>query len=124
VKQEKTSQKSPLSIPAKWQERFLIKRIKEEDIEVSLEERNAILEELNGGRQFVQIGKYTLMLNSIKSIDPLWEPDNIPPCPKKHLVGSLDEKREVYVQEEEKTSKEDRELWFKLFGKKQLLKHL
>jgi len=91
-------QKLPLSIPSEWEERFLIKRIDEKDIIISLEERNSILDNLRKGIRFVQIGKYTLMLNSIKSIDPFYEPDNIPPKPG------------VYE------TKEKLELWEKLFG--------
>ncbi len=101
VKQEKTGQKSPLSIPSKWRERFVIKRIKEEDIFISLETRNAILSAMEKGQNFVQVGKYTLMINSISSINPYWEPDNIPPCPDRRY------------------SKE-RALWSRCFGKKLL----
>lgn len=66
----------------KWEERFFIKRIDEEDIEITLRERDSILLSLNEGKRFIQIGKYTLMLNAIKSIDPKWGKDNIPPKPK------------------------------------------
>ena len=76
------NQELPLSIPPEWRERFLIKRIDEEDIEITLEERNRILQSLNAGIRFIQIGKYTLMLNSIKSIDPYYEPNNIPDRPE------------------------------------------
>jgi len=44
--------------------------------------RDEILKALNDGARFIQIGKYTLMLNSIKSIDPLWGEENIPPRPQ------------------------------------------
>jgi len=126
VKQEKISQKSPLSIPDEWKERFLIKRIKEDNIEISLEERNAILEELNRGRQFVQIGKYTLMLNSIKSIDPLWGADNIPPEPRPHKEGGyFDKEKQVFVKgEETEESIKRRKLWHQLFGGKFLSEKL
>jgi hypothetical protein len=70
-------------IPAKWQERYIIKRIDEDDIEISLQERNAILQALNEGARFVQLRKYTLMLNGLKSIEPKWGEANIPPRPKK-----------------------------------------
>lgn len=68
-------------ISAKWEERFLIKRIEEKDIEITLNERNEILKSLNAGDRFVQVKKYTLMLNGIKSIDPKWGEKNIPPRP-------------------------------------------
>ena len=70
------------TLPTEWNERFLIKRINEEDIVISLEERDQILTMLNAGTRFVQIGKYTIMLNSIRSIDPFYGPDNVPPRPQ------------------------------------------
>lgn len=81
------SQKLSLSqevsqLPEKWQPKYLIKRIGEKDILISQKERNMILKTMNDGERFVQLGEYTLMLNSIKSIDPLWGPDNIPPRPE------------------------------------------
>lgn len=99
-------------IPEEWQEHFLLKRIEEEDIELTLQQRDAVLISLNKGDRFVQIGKYTLMLNSIKSIDPRYEPDNIPPRPKElnEIVGA------VAVQTIE--SKKETELWDSIFGKK------
>lgn len=105
---------SALSIPNEWKEHFLIKRIEEEDIRVTLEERNAILQALTNGSRFVQIGKYTLMVNSIKSIDPVYEPDNIPPRPSpKELEAQLVEGK--YVIEYDHTLPE---LWDKLYDKK------
>ena len=77
-----SSIQSNLVIPEKWQEKYLIKRIGEEDIEITVEERNAILQMLNDGVRFVQIGRYTLMLNAVKSIDPKWGKENIPPRPE------------------------------------------
>lgn len=68
--------------PPKWEERFVIKRIEEEDIEISLAERNALVNALNANKRFAQLGKHTIMLNSIKSIDPLYGDLNIPPRPK------------------------------------------
>lgn len=90
---------SALSTPPEWKERFLIKRIGEDNIEITLDERNQILRSFNNGDQYIQIGKYTLMLNSIKSIDPFYEPDNIPPCPKSDCVcgdgGQVDKNAEA-----------------------------
>lgn len=68
--------------PEKFQEKFLLKRIGEEDIEITLPQRNAIIEALGSSSRFVQIRKHTIMVNSIKSIDPMWGEDNIPPRPK------------------------------------------
>ena len=70
---------------ATWEERFIIKRIDEKDIEITIQERNGILASLSAGDRFVQIGKYTLMLNGIKSIDPKYGNDNIPPKPKPYF---------------------------------------
>lgn len=111
-------QKSSLSIPSEWQEHFLIKRIDEEDIKITLEERNAIIKALNDGTRFVQIGKYTLMLNSIKSIDPVYEPYNIPKRPREDWQyitenGEMDRKL---------VNKDQIDLWDKLYGKKQIEK--
>ncbi len=50
--------------------RYLIKRIDEDSIEISEQQRDYILGALQGGVRFVQIGDHTLMLNAIKSIDP------------------------------------------------------
>lgn len=113
---ELEKRESPLSIPPEWRERFLIKRIKEEDIEITLEQRNTILECLNRGDQFIQIGKYTLMLNSIKSIDPYYEPDNIPPCPpqEKKVVIESGSAQIEYIDTPL------RKKWIELFGKRLL----
>ena len=71
-----------------FKEKYLIKRIDEQDTEISVEERNEILRALNDGQRFIQLGKYTLMLNSIKSIDPKYGSKNIPPKPEPHFIGS------------------------------------
>lgn len=110
------NEESVLSIPLEWQERFIIKRIKEENIEITLKQRNLILESLGRGDNFVQIGKYTLMINSIKSIDPVWEPDNIPPRPREVRDFETIEGKEQLVI----TNKEILMLWDKLFKDKTL----
>ena len=45
-----------LILPEEWQEKFLIKRIDEENIEITLAQRNEILESLSKGDRFIQIG--------------------------------------------------------------------
>ncbi len=138
MKLEKTNQKSALStrnktsIPLKWQERFIIKRIKEGNILISLEERNAILQEMARGTNFVQVGKYTLMINSIKSIDPYWGPSNIPPRPSERPKKFEHKRTEingqtVFVRKETEESRKEREAikkeqeeWDKIFGKRLL----
>lgn len=111
-----TSQNSSLSIPPEWEERFLIKRIGEEDIEISLKARDAILQALESGARFIQIGKYTLMLNSIKSIDPRWEPNNIPPRPRENvdIIGTMGNVAKTQV-----TNQAEIDLWDQLYGGKE-----
>ena len=103
-------------IPEKWKERFLIKRIDEDDIEITLEERNMILQGLNAGMRFVQVGKYTLMLNAIKSIDPKWGKKNIPPCPslkEEFNINILDGKATKQIVA---SNEKEIELWKTLFA--------
>lgn len=79
------SQKSLTSVsqlPEKWRPKYILKRIGEENITLSLETRDEILRQLASSGRFVQIGEFTVMLNSIKSIDPYWGKNNIPPRPK------------------------------------------
>lgn len=108
-----------IGIPEKWQEKYLIKRIDEENIEITLSERNAILQALNNGQRFIQVGKYTLMLNSIKSIDPKWGEDNIPPKPIPNIMTRYSGKNEngsVQAYDEVINKKEIDE-WEKYFNK-------
>jgi uncharacterized protein YnzC (UPF0291/DUF896 family) len=104
------------NIPEKWREKFLIKRIGENDIEITLEERNAILEMLARGMRYVQIGKYTIMLNSIKSIDPKWGKDNIPPRPEIKVfkdIKGVNEKGNYMMNEKiDDTEQKEWDLYF------------
>lgn len=61
------------STQSKDNRKFLIKRIDAEDIEIDNAERMIVLKALNAGVRFVQVRDYTLMLNAIKSIDPIRE---------------------------------------------------
>lgn len=110
---ELTSELSPQiqtgSRPKRWEERFVIKRFDEESIEITLEQRNFILKALSAGDAYVQVGKYTLMVKSIKSIDPLWGEDNIPPRPD--MLPSITEPGKILNMKEI-------EEWDSLFGKK------
>lgn len=72
-------------LPKKWQPKYVLKRIGDEDINIGWETRNEILEQLARGGKYVQIGEYTIMLNSIKSIDPKWGSKNIPPRPPEEI---------------------------------------
>jgi hypothetical protein len=104
-------------IPEEWQEHFLIKRIQEDSITITLQERDAILKALNEGQKFIQVGKFTLMLNAIKSIDPVYPPDNIPQRPKElemHPGAIMDRSQNPIMNQKEI------DLWDKIFGEKQL----
>ena len=74
-----------LSKHPQWRERFLLKRIDEDPIEITLEQREKIKQVLDTGARFIHLGKYTIMLNAMKGIDPVYEPSNIPPKPKLEL---------------------------------------
>lgn len=76
-------------LPEKWKPKYRLKRIGEDDIIISQPTRNIIVKQLQTGGKFVQIGEFTIMLNSIKSIDPFWPPLNIPPRPR--LLEAYDE---------------------------------
>lgn len=110
------NQQSLPSIPSKYQERFLLKRIDEQDIELTLGERNAVLEALIAGSRFAQIRKYTIMLNSIKSIDPMWGDKNIPPRPKevKDYVMEGEIAKEILL------NKPELDVWDSIYSQKQL----
>lgn len=109
------------SLPVKWQKRYLLKRIGEDDIEISLEARNEVLRALSSGVKFVQLGEYTLMLNSIKSIDPKWGDDNIPPAPqiRTERIG-WDDTRGVFLEQNNPADVAEYELWRSFFGSTQL----
>ena len=115
-----TNQKLQLSdqtqagIPDEWKEKFVLKRIEEKDIIISLEERDYILKSLNAGGRFIQIGKYTLMLNSVKSIDPFYEPNNIPPQPKQEYETKIVDGQAIQII----TNKKELELWNSLYQDK------
>lgn len=60
---------------------YLVKRIDEDDILVDRATRDAILNSMAAGVRFIQVREYTLMINSIKSIDPRWGEPNVPKAP-------------------------------------------
>jgi len=55
----------------KYEQNYIVYRVKLNPIEVSEDTRDDILEALNANRSFIQIGKITVMLNSIASIEPM-----------------------------------------------------
>ena len=55
------------------------------------------------------------MLNAIKSIDPLWGDQNIPPKPEPVKTSTLNDQGTAYI--EEVTNQEELDEWDKLFKK-------
>lgn len=106
-----------LLIPDKWKPKYLLKRINEEDIKISKVTRDEILKQLANGGRFVQIGEYTVMLNSIKSIDPLWGAKNIPPPPSMTLTTGEEYDKETNTYKERFTINPEWEEWQAIFGK-------
>lgn len=106
-----------LEIPSKWQKKYFLKRIGEEDLVIPLNTRNNILEQLDKGGKYVQIGEYTIMLNSIKSIDPYWPDKNIPPRPPMKFNFNVFDNKTTAVKKEI-LNKEEIDEWDKYFSKK------
>src|SRR5262245_56113839 len=85
---QKAIQELPMSesrlriLPKKWQPKYYLKRIGEDDLVISWETRSEILNRLAGNVKYIQIGEFTIMLNAIKEMAPYWPPNNIPPRPK------------------------------------------
>jgi len=111
-----TLEKLPEGLPKKWRPKYLLKRIGEEDIVIPWETRNMIIRALADGKRFVQIGEFTIMLNSIKSVDPYWSEHNIPPKPKFPL-DALFEDTETNREKIQKAEAENAE-WEKFFGER------
>lgn len=101
-------------IPHQWRERFLIKRIDAEDIEIGEDQKDAILKLLADGQRFVVVGKYTLMLNGIRSIDPKYPPNNVPPRPKEEYETKVIDNS--YAHQVVK-NQDEIDLWDKLYKK-------
>jgi hypothetical protein len=101
-------------MPSKWQPRYILKRIGDEDIEISQQTRDEILKQLASGGKFAQIGEYTIMLNAIKSIDPKWGKNNVPPRPKEKLDYKQEDGKDTvhsYVINQDELDEWDK--WFK-----------
>lgn len=73
-----------------YEKKYLIKRFGGEPIEITEEQRAGIIKSLEAGIKHVTIGEYLLMLNGIQSIDPKYEPDNIPPRPAPRYIGAIE----------------------------------
>lgn len=103
---------SQTNLPEPLQGKYLIKRIDEDDIEITLAQRSQILQALSAGVRFIEVKNHILMLNSIKSIDPKWGEKNIPPRPKEIRATTIEDNVAKYVVE----NKDEIELWEKYFG--------
>lgn len=92
--------------------KFLIKRIDENDIEITNEERMVILKALHANVRFVQVRDYTLMLNAIKSIEPK---------PREYVVTDYYLDEPVDMTDEERLSARNRLTEIKqIFGTKKI----
>lgn len=113
-----SSTQSSLVVPEAWKEKYLIKRIDEDDIEISLEVRNEILKALQAGTRFIQLGKYTLMLNAIKSIDPKYGARNVPPRPelKEEVTDIFDPVTQKYTRTVKKLNQQELDMYDSVFG--------
>jgi len=100
-------------LPEKWKPKYIIKRIDEQPIEISLGARDAILAELKKDARFILVKDHVLMLNSIKSIDPLWK-NNIPPKPKPLFM--YNGAKVDYPMSEEAENQVELDEWEKYFG--------
>ena len=75
---DQTQLESP-KLPKNWRECFILKRIGEENLYITEDEKRLIDLALVEGIRFAFIRNHTLMLNTIKGIDPRYGEDNIPP---------------------------------------------
>lgn len=50
---------------------YIVYRVKLKPIEVSVRGRDEILKSMISGKRFIQLGEYTIMVNTISSIEPL-----------------------------------------------------
>lgn len=109
--------KSVYDIPENFRPKYILKRIAGEDIEIDIETRDKILSAMSRSVRFVQIKEFTIMVNSINSIDPKWGNDNIPPKPKPIWREEFNQERGVYVVKGASNAEEINE-WERCFGNK------
>jgi len=107
-------------LPDKWKPRYVIKRVNGDDLVITWKTRNQILRAMAEGAKYVQVKEYTLMVNSINSIDPVWGDVNRPPKPEPKKVVWFDELRQTGVESATSESLEEIKLWEKLFKKPEL----
>lgn len=95
---------------------FILKRIDEPELVLTLEQRNAIAEGYLRGDKAVIVGQHLIATFNIKSIDPMYGEDNIPPKPKALPVFKI-------INAKAQSEKDPRDLklieeWEKFYGKK------
>jgi len=104
-------------LPESWQTKYFLHVIGfEKPILITDEQRNGLVAVIESGKKFVQIGQFTIMVNSIKMIIPRYPPENIPPCPQIEYKGKI--VNDLWVQEPIPESVEAQKLWRELYGEK------
>lgn len=68
---------------------YRIYRVKLNSIEISQQTRDELLRSMDQGKTYVQIGDYTIMINSIASIEPL-------PIKDQELNSKIEEMRKQF----------------------------
>lgn len=80
---------------------YIVYRVKLPSIEVTKETRDGLLELMNKGRLYAQVGDHTVMINSIAAIDPM----DIALAPKSHEPRYVNYDNEMTQDEFDKASK-------------------
>lgn len=65
-----------------FEQNYVVYRIGLKPVEIDKKVRDTILEFMNQGKKFIQVDDYTIMLNSISSIEPI-------PIKKKPKTGKI-----------------------------------
>lgn len=79
-----------------YEQNYILHRVKLGPIEISEVTRDGVLEAMKRGDRFVQLGDYTVMVNSITGIDPL---------PIKRKPSDISELPEISQEEWERNQK-------------------
>lgn len=100
------------ALPEKWRPRYLLKRIGETDIELTLEEKTQIDSAISQDRSFISVQGNTLKVKMISAIVPKWK-GNIPPRPKE-IVEFTGIENGVAIKTV--LNQDEIDLWDELFG--------
>ena len=104
-------------MPESWEPKFFIHVIGfDKPILITEDQRKGIVGVIESGKKFVQIGQFTIMVNSIKMIILRYPPENIPPVPQIEYKGEI--KNNLWVQEPIPESVELQKKWRELYGEK------